>query len=85
MKERIRISYHVTPDFSHNLLIVCKGNGCKHVTKYNTELRRYGLSIKVKDDTHYGRLKTAEPKEDPATTERCTFGDTRPQFLKIRF
>ena len=41
--------------------------------------------MKVKDETHHGRVKTDEPKEEPATTVRCPFGDMRPPFLKLRF
>ena len=62
MKAMIRISYRVSPDFSYNLIIVCGGNGCKRVIKYNVEMRGYGPSMKVKDDTHHGRVKTSEPK-----------------------
>ena len=41
--------------------------------------------MKVKDETHHGRVKADEPKEEPATTFRCPFGDMRPPFMKIRF
>ena len=78
MKAIIRISYHVSPDFRYNLLIVCGGNGCKHIIKYNMELRGYGTSMKVKYETHHGRVKMAETKEYPTTTARCPFGDYYP-------
>ena len=84
MKESIRISYRVGPDFRYNLLIVCGGNGCKRVTKDNVELRGYGPSMKTKDYTHHGRVRTSETKEYPVTTARFPFGDMRPPFLKLR-
>ena len=71
--------------FRYNLLILCGGNGCKHAIKDNAELRGYGQSMKGKDETHHVGAKIAEPKEDPVTTARCTFGDIIPTFLKLRF
>ena len=56
MKESIRISYRVGPDFRYNLLIVCGGNGCKPVIKDNVEMRGDGLSMKFKYETHHGRV-----------------------------
>ena len=85
MKSSIRISYHVSPDVRYNLLSVCGGNGCKPVIKYNVELRGYRPSMKVKNETHYGRVNTAEPKEYPVTTVRCALGGMIPPFIKIRF
>ena len=85
MKASIRIRYHVSTDFRYNLLIVCRVNGCKNVIKDNVELRGYGLSMKVKDDTHHVRVKMDELKEELTTTERCPFEDNRPTIIKLRF
>ena len=82
MKAMIRISYRVSPDFSYNLIIVCGGNGCKRVIKYNVEMRGYGPSMKVKGENHHVRVNMAEPKEYPTTTLRCPFGDTRLPFYE---
>ena len=71
--------------FRYNIIIVCGDNTCKHFLKDNVELRGDGLIMKVKDEIHHGIVKTDEPKEDPAMTVRCTFGDMRPPFLKLRF
>ena len=79
------ISYHGSPYFRYNLLIVCGGNVCKHVIKDRMEMRGYGPSMKVKDETHHGIVKTAEPNEDPMMTVRCPFGDMVPPFLSLRF
>ena len=78
------ISYHISPYFRYNLLIVCGGKDCKNVIKDNVELMGYGNSMKVKDEIQHGRVNIAEPKEDPATIVRCPFGNIRPPFLKLR-
>ena len=41
--------------------------------------------MKVKDDTHHGRLKMDEPKKEPTTTARFSFGDMRTPFMKLSF
>ena len=41
--------------------------------------------MKVKYETHHGRVKMAKTKEYPTTTARCPFGDMRPPFLKLMF
>ena len=85
MKEKIRISYNVHLYFRHNILIVYGGNGFKHVIRENMELRGYGLSMKVKADTHHVRVKMTELKEYRKTTDRCLFEDKRPTIIKLRF
>ena len=61
MKAIIRIIYHISPYFRYNLLIVCGGNGCKHIIKDNVELRGDVPSVKGKNETHRGIVKTYEP------------------------
>ena len=85
MKSSISISYHFSPYFRYNLLIVCGGNSFKHVIKYNKELRGDGPSMKVKYDIHNGRVEMPEPKEDPVMAAGCPFVDIRPPFMEIGF